>query len=151
MGWVSKVIGLGFAGYVAYGLYDTYRAGYFSLPELPDGAYTVSFANGMRGIVLDAQVGDNILKTGPAIFRRLSLANRDRKYLGIPMDVAPWFEEAWSTCISPTGLDAEQVTASLPEETRKQLRGARLEAICYIEVDSEQVIPRGLIYSVPNL
>ena len=151
MGWVSKLIGLGFAGYIAYGVYEHYRAGYFHLPDLPDGAYTVSFSNGLRGIVLDAQVGDNMFKSGPAILRRLSFANRERKYLGIPMKVAPWFEDAWSTCMAPTDLDSEQVAAAMPEETRKQLRGARLEALCYIEVDNEQVIPRGLIYSVPNL
>lgn len=151
MGWVSKLFGLGFAGYVSYGIFVDYRAGYFNLPDLPEGAYTVSFSSGLRGIVLDAQVGDNMFKSGPAIVRRLSWANRERRYLGVSLEVAPWFEDVWSICRAPTGLDTEQVAAALPDEIKVQLRGARLEALCYIEVDQDEVIPRGLLYSVPNL
>lgn len=34
--------------YVAYGLYDGYRAGYHTRPDMPDGAFSISYKNGMR-------------------------------------------------------------------------------------------------------
>jgi hypothetical protein len=39
----------------------------------------------------------------------------------------------------------------MPEETKRELVGARFDALCYIEVDGEERIARGLIYSVPKL
>lgn len=151
MGWITKLVVLGVVGYGGYAAYDLHKGGYFDLPELPAGAYTVSFKNGLRGIVLDADVPDNSYADYPAIFRRLFDANPGRKYLGIPLDVAPWFKDVWSTCIAPTDVDIEQVNETMPEATKRELRGAKLEALCYIEIDDEEVIPRGLIYSVPKL
>ncbi|MFM2349573.1 MAG: hypothetical protein RIR04_539, partial [Pseudomonadota bacterium] len=72
MGWVSKLISVGFLGFVGFGAYDLYRYGYFDLPDLPEGAYTLSFKNGFRAIVLDADVPVGAFATGPKIFRRLS-------------------------------------------------------------------------------
>lgn len=151
MGWITKLIVLGVVGYGGYAAYDLHRGGYFSLPELPAGAYTVSFKSGLRGIVLDANVPDSSHADRPAIFRRLSDADPERRYLGIPFDVAPWFKDAWSTCEKPTDEEMEQISASMPEETKRELVGARLDALCYIEVDGEERIARGLVYSVPNL
>jgi len=92
--WTVRIIGLIVLGLAAYGVYDVRRAGLFSLPELPDGAYTLSFKNGLRAVILDAEVADPSLSTGSKYFRSLSYANRDRKYLGIPLDVQPWFKDA---------------------------------------------------------
>lgn len=151
MGWISKLIVLGVAGYVGVGTYGWYRAGYFDLPEVPSGAYIASFKSGLRAIVLDADVPDNVYADGPAIFRRLSAANPDRKYLGIAMDVAPWFEDAWSTCIAPTDEMRDYIAKTMPDDMKTELQGARFDALCYIDVDDGQKITRGVIYSVPNL
>lgn len=151
MGWVSKIIVLGVVGYVGVGAYGLYKGGYFDLPEVPDGAYPISFKSGLRGIVLDAEVSEARYANMPAFFRRLSYANPDRRYFGMPYDVSPWFEDAWSTCIAPTEVEREQISASMPDETKRKMVGARLDALCYIEADGGQRIARGLIYSVPDL
>jgi hypothetical protein len=151
MGWITKLVVLGLAGYSGYGLYDLQRGGYFDLPELPAGAYTASFKSGLRGIILDAEVSKSEIANYPAIFRRLSSANPERKYLGVPFDVAPWFEDVWSTCIAPTDEIRAAVEGNTPEQWKVQLQGARLDAFCYIEVDDQQRISRGVVYSVPRL
>lgn len=151
MGWVSKLVVLGIVGYCGYGAYELHKGGYFNLPDLPSGAYIASFKSGLRAIVLDADVPSNIYEDGPAIFRRLSSANPERKYLGIAMDVAPWFEDAWSTCISPTDEMRDYVDKTMPEDMKVELQGARFDAFCYIDVDGEQRIIRGFVYSVPKL
>jgi hypothetical protein len=155
MGWVSKSILVGFLGFVGLGAYELHGYGYFDLPDLPEGAYTLSFANGFRGIVLDADVPDSTFATGPKIFRRLSYADPDRRYIGIPFDVAAWFEDTWSTCSKPTDEEREQISAmmsKMPEwkEIQKDLVGARFDAVCSIEVDGKERIARGFIYSVPK-
>jgi hypothetical protein len=155
MGWVSKVISLGLLGWVGYEAFEMHRAGYFDLPDLPDGAYTVSFKNGLRGIVLDADVPDNTRAGGPEMFRTLSSADPARRYIGIAVDVAPWFEKAWSTCSRPSEEEKGQISAMMTEmpewkEIRQDLVGARFDAICYVETDDKMRIPRGFVYSVPR-
>src|SRR5690606_27230952 len=107
--WILRVFFLGVLGLAGFWAYDFYRAGYLSLPDLPDGAYTLSYKTGFRAIVLDADVPDTMGHDAPKYFRSLGVANPDRKYLGIPFDVQPWFREAWSWCKSPT----EQERANL--------------------------------------
>jgi hypothetical protein len=155
MGWVSKLISLGFLGFVGFGAYDLYRYGYFDLPDLPEGAYTLSFKNGFRGIVLDADVPVGAFATGPKIFRRLSSADPDRRYIGIPLDVASWFKNTWSTCSKPTDEEKEQISTMMTEmpewkDIRQDLTGARFDAVCFIEVDGKERIARGFVYSVPK-
>lgn len=151
MGWITKLVVLGVVGYCGYAAYDLQRGGYFDLPEMPAGAYSISFANGLRGIVLNADVPDKGILDRPAIFRRLSHADPKRKYLGIPMTVASWFEDVWSTCIPPTDEIRNYVDESMPDEMKAQLQGTRFDAFCYIDVDGQQRIARGVIYSVPRL
>lgn len=151
MGWVSKLVVLGIVGYCGYSAYELHKGGYFNLPDLPSGAYIASFKSGLRAIVLDADVPSNMYGDGPAIFRRLSSANPERKYLGIAMDVAPWFEDVWSTCIAPTDEMRDYVDKTMPEDMKVELQGARFDAFCYIDVDGEQRIIRGFVYSVPKL
>jgi hypothetical protein len=151
MGWITKLVVLGVVGYGGYEAYLLHKGGYFDLPVVPYGAYTVSFKSGLRGIVLDAEVSNDALADSHKIFRRLSDANPDRRYLGIPMDVPYWFEDVWSTCIKPSEDELQYIEASLSDAEKQKLIGARLDAFCYIETDGKKRIARGLIYSVPNL
>lgn len=150
MGWTTRLILSGVAVVIGYAAYDMHKVGYFSVPDLPIGAYVVSFKNGLRGIVMDVEVSDQSYENRHKFFRRLSNANPDRRYLGIPFDVAPWFEDSWSTCSPPTDEEREYIASTMPDETERTLIGARFDAFCYIEVDGGQRIARGLIYSVPK-
>lgn len=151
MSWIPKLVALGVAGYCGYIAYDLHRFGYFDLPEMPAGAYNASFKNGLRGIILDADVPNKSIAERHAIFRRIFDADPDRKYLGLPMKVAPWFEDVWSTCVPPTQEMRDYVDRVLTDHWKTQLQGARFDAFCYIEVENQQSIVRGLIYSVPRL
>jgi len=116
---------------------------------MPEGSYVISTRSGFRGIVLDADVSKPI-EDMPNFFRRLNLASPDRRYLSIPFDVAPWFKDAWSICTSPSEKERDGLLGSMPEELKKSLWNARLDAVCRIDVDGEEVL-RGMIFSVPNL
>ena len=118
---VAAVIVIGGGGYIAY---DSYRFGFFSMPDLPEGAYPLSFKNGVRAIM------DGVPKAEP-----------DRKFVSRAFEVAPWFEKAWSTCTSPTEAESAEAEDLGP--------GTRFEAICRIDADGTKVL-RGVIYSVPN-
>lgn len=151
MRWTVRLLVIGVLGYVGYSAYDLYRGGFFSMPDLPDGAYTISFKSGFRGIVQGIEVSDPSYADAPAILRQLSSANPDRNYLGSPMEVAPWFEEVWSTCAPPNDEERAYVEANLPEDMKRRVQGARFDALCYIETDDRQRILRGLLYSVPKV
>jgi hypothetical protein len=45
----------------------------------------------------------------------------------------------------------DYVDKAMPDEMKAQLQGARFDAFCYIDVDDQQRIARGVIYSVPRL
>jgi hypothetical protein len=147
--WIVRIIGLVVLGLAAFLVYDTHRSGLFSLPELPDGAYTLSFKNGFRAIVLDAEVADPSGGTGSKYVRSLSYANSDRKYLGIPFDVQPWFKDAWSWCKSPTEEEKAELER-MSDDFKREVENARFEAVCKIDVDGTEVV-RGLLFSVPRL
>ncbi|QPZ92506.1 hypothetical protein [Thioclava electrotropha] len=147
--WVFRVTIILIVVYAASLTYTFYRKGYFSLPDLPDGAYTLSSDNGLRAIILDADISNEADYTPPKFFRNLATANRDRRYLGFPLEVEPWFEEAWSWCKKPTALERDELERT-PEEFKRQIANARFEAVCRIDVDGKEIV-RGLIFSVPRL
>lgn len=147
--WVFRIIVIGILGYAAYVAYHLHRAGYLSLPDIPDGAYTLSFPSGLRAIVLDADVSDTTWTDAPEYFRSLSRANPDRKHLGVPLDVQPWFKEAWSWCKSPTQQEKAYLE-QMPDDFQRSVENARFEAVCRFDVDGTEVL-RGLIFSVPRL
>ena len=132
-----------------YGVYDHYRAGYFNLPDIPENAYTISFKNGFRAIVIDPDVSNVRSTSSSDSFRRLAQANPERKYLGLPYDVPTWFESSWSTCRVATETEEAQIRASFSANTSDQLRSARLDAICFINTDDDPLL-RGLLFSVPK-
>lgn len=149
MGWFAKLLIVGVVGYGGYYVYNLNRAGYLSLPELPTGAYPISFKSGFRGVVYDMNVADDRYADAPKIFRRLTMANRDRRFIGLPSDVPRWFKDSWSTCRARTEEEREYIVSTMPDEIKRDLVGARLDAICYIEIEGEPPILRGLIYSIP--
>jgi hypothetical protein len=149
MGWFSKLLIVGVVGYVGYSAYGLHRGGYFSLPDIPNGAYPISFKSGFRAVVYDVEVSDDQYASTSKYFRRLTMASRDRRFIGIPSDVPRWFEDTWSTCHRGTDEEREYIISTLPEDVASEMVGARLDAICLIEVEGERPLLRGLIYSVP--
>lgn len=150
MGWFTKLLVIGVVGYVGYSAYDMHRGGYFSLPDIPAGAYPISFKGGLRGVVYDMDVTDDQYADAPKLFRRLAMANPDRRFLGFAYDVPRWFEDTWSTCLPGTEEEREYVVSAFPHDMKRELLGARLDAICVIEVEGDRPLLRGLIYSVPT-
>jgi len=149
-GFFSKVLFFGIVGYAGYVAYDLHRAGYFELPDIPDGSYPISFSSGFRAIVHGVDATDDVMYDAPKWFRRLNSAIPERKFLGIPANVAPWFASSWSNCYPPTAEERDGYYASLPEETQKNLEHARLDGVCVIEVDGDKML-RGLVFSVPRV
>lgn len=49
-GWFTKLLIVGAVGYTGYSAFDLHRGGFFSLPDIPDGAYPISFKGGLRGV-----------------------------------------------------------------------------------------------------
>ncbi|WP_444463840.1 hypothetical protein [Rhodobacter capsulatus] len=147
--WIFRILLLAILGIASFMGYDFYRAGNLSLPDLPDGAYTLSYKSGFRAIVLDAEVSNPIAGNGSKYFRSLGVANPDRKYLSVPFDVQPWFKEAWSWCKSPTEQEKSDLE-QMPDDFKRSVANARFEAVCRIDVDGTEIV-RGLIFSVPRL
>lgn len=94
-------------------------------------------------------VTDDQYADAPKIFRRLAMANPDRRLIGLPSVVPRWFEDTWSTCRAGTEEEREYIVSTMPEDVKREMVGARLDAICYIEIEGERPMLRGLIYSVP--
>ncbi len=117
-------------GYFAYGVYDYYMAGLHTRPEMPPGAFSVSYKNGLRGILVD-----------------LPDEKATRRYLGVPMEVPFYLEESWSWCKAPT---QEESARAEPFMAERNWPGRRLEAVCKITVEGQEVI-RGLIVTVPRV
>lgn len=148
--WIGRIVVMAVLGFVGVAGYQYYRLGIFSMPDLPKGAYYVAFKNGLRGVVLDADVPPTSTGDGSKFFRSLHVENRDRKYLGVPADVPSWFKESWSFCDAPTDEEREFIPPSLPADLQQNLVGARFEAVCHIDVDGEPLL-RGLLFSVPRV
>lgn len=113
-----------------YGVYDAYRAGLFTRPNMPEGAFSVSYKSGLRGILVD-----------------LPNEKATRRYLGFPRDVPFYLQYAWSFCRPPSEGEQQDVSAFMEG---RNWPGERFEAVCKIEVD-DKVVVRGLITSVPKL
>lgn len=114
-------------GYVAY---DTYRAGYHTRPNMPEGAFSISYKSGLRAILIDVPDDQD-----------------SRRYLGFPQDVPFYLEDTWALCHPPVGDEIQHAEALLRE---RNWPGERFETVCKIAVDDEEVV-RGVITSVPDL
>jgi hypothetical protein len=49
--WIVRLLFVGVLGWLGYGAYDYFRAGLHTRPEMPDGAFSISYANGLRAIL----------------------------------------------------------------------------------------------------
>ena len=152
--WIWRAIVLTILGYVGFAAYDLKRRGYFSLPELADNEYPISFTSGFRAIVPLPEDLRQMTPT-PKLFRRLAMESPDRQYLGVPVDVPDWMQDKWSRCV--VGSEAEnadvkkQIELTMPEKLRSDLIGARLDAVCGFAMDDGTMRLRGYIYSIPRL
>lgn len=126
--WIKRGILFGVLGWVGWGVYDYYRAGFHTLPDLPEGAFPLSYANGLRAILVG-----------------LPDETDTRRYFGYPLDVPFYLEDVWSTCTAPTDEEIAEIRASKPDNP-----GERIEAVCRIDVDGDVVV-RGIITTVPKL
>ena len=128
----KKVIGISLVaviGYFAYeGYRDYYKLGLDTRPEMPNGAFSMSFKSGLRAILVDVP------------------NERDaRRYFGYPAEVPFYLEDVWSFCTPSTKEYAAEFLERLGNNP-----GERFEAVCRIQVDDDKVI-RGFITSVPKL
>jgi hypothetical protein len=128
--WIGRAVVVAVLGFTGYAVWVTYQAGYFSRPEMPEGAFSMSFKSGFRAIIVD--VPDQ---------------QETRRYFGFPADVPHYLEDAWSTCSPPTEEERASADQFIAE---RNMPGERFEAICRLQVDDD-LVTRGLITSVPRL
>jgi len=110
--------------------FEAYRAGNFTRPTMPEGAFSLSYPSGLRAIMVNIR---NERKT--------------RRYMGFPSDVPFYLEKAWSFCSPPSKGEQKQLAAAMKV---RDFPGARIEAVCKIDVEGTKVV-RGVITSVPRL
>lgn len=127
---IGGAVVLGVVGFVGWGVYDYRMAGLHTRPDMPPGAFSISYNSGLRAILVD--VPDE---------------RETRRYFGLPADVPFYIEDAWTFCSPPEGDEIAEAERWLAEADQP---GMRVEAICKIDVDGETVI-RGIITTVPRL
>lgn len=128
--WITRGLVLAVACYGGYALWDYYRGGFFSRPDMPEGAFSISYTNGLRAILVD--IPDE---------------QSTRRYFGFPQDVPHYLRDAWATCSPPTEEERPNAQKFIAD---RNMPGERFEAVCRLQVDNDLVI-RGLITSVPRL
>ncbi|MBP9182561.1 MAG: hypothetical protein KBF78_05465 [Fuscovulum sp.] len=136
--------------WVGMGIYQHNRGGYFSLPDLPDDAYPISFKSGLRAILVDPEVTTDIYRDSWKHARRLTLANTERRYFALMTKVPFWMEDAWSFCYPATEAEKQAILDSLPSDQRPTYAQARLEGVCIVEADGQRTV-RGAVFSAPKL
>ena len=121
------------AGICIYGYFEymRYSIGYYDLPDnIPETASIHSFRSGLRGIFLNSPE---------------EIRTDVRKVVGISEELPDWYDRAWSFCRKPEGeMDIELLGV-------KPQPGMRFEALCFIEVEGEEPLYSGALFSVPNL
>lgn len=146
--WIGRLVLFGGIGLFGYMAYLSYEKGYFNLPEFSETSYILSYKDGFRAVVVNPEVSKPI-NSWPRFFRRLHFANPERTYLQLPLEVPRWSQDTWSFCHPPTDDERAEIDGTMPENVRRNLVGARFEAICKIDADGQNIW-RGLIYSVPK-
>jgi hypothetical protein len=125
--WSNRIAGVILISSLAYGAYLYFAGGYHTRPDIPAGAFSASFKNGLRAIIDRPD------------------ERSTRRYLGVPFDVPFWAEDAWAFCSPPTKKEASDILEQIDMGP-----GSRLDAICKITAD-DTLILRGAVFSVPRL
>lgn len=128
--WIGRALIVAVVAFVGYGAYDYYQADLHTRPDMPWGAFSISYKNGMRAILVDVP---NEKET--------------RRYFGYPAEVPFYIEDAWAFCTPPEGSEKAEAEKFIKEFSGP---GERFEVVCRVKVDNETVI-RGFITSVPRL
>lgn len=126
----------------------TKAAGYLDLPELAADEMPMKFGEFRALVPVDHELQERFADL-PQEFRRVALRHADRKYWGFPSDVEPWFEKMWSRCVRPTDDEVAFFNDPSAADWRQEMRGTRLEALCYIESEGQRIL-RGMVASVPK-
>lgn len=147
--WFRRLLFIAVISVLGYATYDSYRGGFFNLPEISDTSYPISFKSGLRAILVDPEVSHPSPNTRP-FFRRLHIADPDRRYFGIRLDAPIWLRDVWSFCVRPTDEEFTYFTDTMPQETARKLAGMRFDAVCTVEADGKKYA-NGLIFSAPRL
>lgn len=128
--WIGRALIVAVVASVGYGTYDYYRADLHTRPEMPRGAFSISYRNGLRAILVDVP---NERET--------------RRYFGFPAEVPFYIEDVWAFCTPPEGSEKQDAEKYIKERGGP---GERFEVVCRVKVDDDIVI-RGFITSVPKL
>ena len=128
--WIKRGLLVAVLGYGGYAVWDYYRGGYFSRPEMPEDAFSISYKNGLRAILVNVQD-----------------QRETRRYFSYPLDVPFYLKDTWSLCSPPTQDELPNAEKFISD---RNMPGERFEVVCRIQVDNDVVI-RGLISSVPRL
>ena len=124
---IVLIVILAFGGYAAY---DYYTAGLHTRPEMPEGAFSRSFKNGLRAIFVD-----------------MPDERETRRYFGFPSEVPFYLKDSWSWCSPPT---KQERALAAPFMAKRDWPGQRFDAVCKVTVEGKEVI-RGLIVTVPRV
>lgn len=147
--WIFRTLILCVVGVAGYSTFSLYQKGLFDIPDMPEGAYAFSRGS-FRGIVFDQEVSNPRGVERSKFGRQLVYVNPERRYLSVPYEVPSWLEDAWSICTRPADNESAALEQSMPDSLKRNLVGARLDAVCRISVEGEEVLT-GLLYSVPKL
>ena len=91
--WAKRTAAAAFIAGGGYLAYDIDRTGHHTRRDMPAGAFSISYKNGLRVFLIDVPNERNT-----------------RRYFGMPMKVPFYFQDAWSFCSPPSKEDEAQVT-----------------------------------------
>lgn len=113
-------------------IYDYFKFGYHTLPEMPENSFPLRFENDVRAIMVGTH--DKRYDTPP------------RTYIAAPLQNIPrWYKNSWPFCKMPDSNEIKKADKLFPPEP-----GMRLEAVCELNADGK-IIRTAFIYSVPDL
>lgn len=128
--WIGRTIVVVVVAFIGYGTYDYYRADLHTRPDMPQGAFSISYKNGLRAILVG-----------------VPNEKKSRRYFGYPTEVPYYIADAWAFCSPPEESEKQEAERFIKEYGGP---GERFEVVCRIQVDDDTVI-RGFITSVPRL
>ncbi len=148
--WLWRAALLAFLAYVGHSFFDGYRRGAYNMPELAEDEFFVAFKSGFNGVV---SVPGAKKEGFSKVFPRYSHLYPDRKFLALPFDVSDALKTGWSRCLPFDDAllkDWLASVAQMSEDQQIELRGARWDLFCALDIDGE-FVPRGVVYSFPRL